>query len=73
MVAEQYRVLRKELMPGMKAVGLRLLAPSELDTEQKKLLANHYANQIYPALTPLAIDPGHPFPHLRNRTLLPPN
>ncbi len=69
MVAEQYRVLKKELIPGLQRIGLRLLTPSELDAEQKKLLLAHYSNQLYPALTPLAIDPGHPFPHLRNRTL----
>jgi polyphosphate kinase len=69
MVAEQYRLLRKELVPALTTVGIKLLLPNELDAEQKKLLGNHYVNQLYPALTPLAIDPGHPFPHLRNRTL----
>ena len=69
MVAEQYRVLRKDLIPGLHQIGMRLLGPSELDAEQKKVISHHYSNQVYPALTPLAIDPGHPFPHLRNRTL----
>jgi polyphosphate kinase len=69
MVAEQYRVLRKELMPGLQQLGVRLLLPSELDGDQRKIVLAHYTNQLYPALTPLAIDPGHPFPHLRNRTL----
>jgi polyphosphate kinase len=69
MVAEQYRCLRKDVIPGLQGIGVRLLVPSELDAEQRKLLGAHYGNQLYPALTPLAIDPGHPFPHLRNRTL----
>ncbi len=69
MVAEQYRVLRNEILPGLGQIGIRVLVPSELDGEQKKLLGSHFTNHLYPALTPLAIDPGHPFPHLRNRTL----
>ncbi|HEX2568717.1 MAG TPA: polyphosphate kinase 1 [Polyangia bacterium] len=69
MVAEQYRVLRQELLPGLAQLGVRLLVASDLSAEQRRLLSAHYHNQVYPALTPLAIDPGHPFPHLRNRTL----
>src|SRR5262249_12850263 len=69
MVAEQYRVLRNDILPGLSQIGLRMLVPSELDAEQRKLLGIHFTSHLYPALTPLAIDPGHPFPHLRNRTL----
>jgi polyphosphate kinase len=69
MVAEQYAVYRKELVPGLAEIGIRVLSPSELDAEQKRHIGLQYGNQIFPALTPLAIDPGHPFPHLRNRTL----
>jgi len=69
MVAEQYQLYRKQLLPGLEQLGIRLLAPSELDAEQKRHIGIQYANQLFPALTPLAIDPGHPFPHLRNRTL----
>jgi polyphosphate kinase len=54
MVAEQYRVLRKELLPGLRLLGVRLLTPSELDGEQKKLLGSHYSNQLYPSPAPLA-------------------
>ena len=69
MVAEQYRVLRTDLLPGLAAAGVKLLVANELTADQKKQLSQHYSQQVYPALTPLAIDPGHPFPQLRNRTL----
>src|SRR5207237_282245 len=69
MVADQYKLYRTALVPQLEQIGIRLLAPSELDADQKRFVTTHYANQLYPALTPLAIDPGHPFPHLRNRTL----
>ena len=69
MIGAQYQLLRSELRPGLEQIGVRFLQLNELEPDQRRHLASHYANQIYPALTPLAVDPGHPFPHLRNRTL----
>jgi polyphosphate kinase len=69
MVGDQYRLFREVLRPGLDAIGIHLLRSDQLDAEQRRFLGAWYAKQIYPALTPLAIDPGHPFPHLRNRTL----
>jgi polyphosphate kinase len=69
MVADQYRTWREEMMPGLAQAGLALLRCGELDADQKAAARAHFVNHVFPALTPLAIDPGHPFPHLRNKSL----
>ena len=68
-VAEQYRCWREELVPGLSAQGLALLRCADLSGEQKAAAKAHFLTNVFPALTPLAIDPGHPFPHLRNKSL----
>ena len=70
MVAEQYRIWREEVEPGLATLaGVRLLHPATLTAEQKALIASTFSREVWPVLTPLAVDPGHPFPTLRNRSL----
>ncbi len=69
LVTEQYRVWNEELRVGMAGAGLTLLEPEALTEEQVAAGKLHFLNQIFPALTPLAVDSGHPFPHLRNKSL----
>jgi polyphosphate kinase len=69
MVADQYRVFEEEIKPALAAQAVHLLAPNELNVEQKQAARAHYASSVFPALTPLAVDPGHPFPHLKNKSL----
>jgi polyphosphate kinase len=69
MVAEQYRVWRAEVAPGLAEAGVRLLRPTDLTPEQKAHLQTYFTKEVWPVLTPLAVDPGHPFPMLRNRSL----
>ena len=69
MVAEQYRLWHKELQPRLSQAGISFLSVGELDPEQQRYIYAHFNAQVYPALTPLAVDPGHPFPHVRNKTL----
>jgi len=46
-----------------------LLRPEEISREQKQFLEDYFRKTLYPIVTPLAIDPGHPFPYLANRSL----
>ena len=69
MVAEQGRVWLKELLPLLIANGLAVLTRTDLTNDQKAAARAHFQSSVFPALTPLAVDPGHPFPHLRNKSL----
>ena len=69
LVAEQHRLLDTEIMPGLAAAGIQRVALDTLDAAERDYLDKLFAREIYPVLTPLAIDPGHPFPHVHNKSL----
>lgn len=69
MVAEQYRVFSQEVIPGLEQEGVVIRGLSELTDADRKHLREVFRKEIFPVLTPLAIDPGHPFPHLLNKSL----
>jgi polyphosphate kinase len=68
-VAEQDRVWKDEVEPQLAAAGLLLVEPSKFTPEQREAAKKHFLEGVFPALTPLAVDPGHPFPQLRNKSL----
>ncbi|HEV3235932.1 MAG TPA: polyphosphate kinase 1, partial [Gemmataceae bacterium] len=68
-VALQYRCLREEVMPALEKEGIALRNLKDLTSADKAFLGEMFHRQIFPVLTPLAIDPGHPFPHLLNKSL----
>src|SRR5258708_29532083 len=69
LVAEQHRLLDSEIMPGLAAAGIQRVALEALEADERDYLDKLFAREIYPVLTPLAIDPGHPFPHVHNKSL----
>jgi len=69
MVEQQYTCWREELAPALAANGIRLLKLPELESEDLKWVEQYYRDQVRPVLTPLAIDPAHPFPQLLNKSL----
>jgi len=69
MCADQVTTWREGLLPGLAAAGLSLLRCNALASDQRAAAKAHFLANVFPALTPLAIDPGHPFPHLRNKSL----
>jgi polyphosphate kinase len=69
MVARQYRALLGDVLPNLERAGVRLVATAQLPPEADQFLADAFAREVFPVLTPIALDPGHPFPHLRNKSL----
>ena len=69
MVAEQYRVWREEITPQLEAKGVAILTRDRLSADQLSAAKQYFSSSVFPALTPLAVDQGHPFPHLRNKSL----
>ncbi len=69
LVREQYRLLHQELIGGLKQNGIEWVRLEELSRAERAYVDSLFAHNIYPVLTPLAIDPGHPFPHVHNKSL----
>jgi polyphosphate kinase len=61
--------LRNGLIPALKNSGIFLLDYQELNKQQQENVEAYYRDVIFPVLTPLAFDPGHPFPHISNLSL----
>ncbi len=59
----------KSLLPALKAAGIYILDYQELNKHQKESIETYYRDVVFPVLTPLAFDPGHPFPHISNLSL----
>ncbi|HEY9675465.1 MAG TPA: polyphosphate kinase 1 [Waterburya sp.] len=69
MVMEAHQHFEKVLRPQLALVGVHLLDYMDLNQEQRTYLQNYFDEQIFPVLTPLAVDPSHPFPHISNLSL----
>jgi polyphosphate kinase len=82
--ADQLAAIRKELLPQLErhsacwhedvmpklyAAGIKVVRYGELKSKQCKLLRRHFERETFPTLTPLAFDPGHPFPHISNLSI----
>jgi polyphosphate kinase len=66
---EQHLCFLDTILPQLTAEGIHLLRPEEMSGEQERFLEEFFRKTLYPIVTPLAIDPGHPFPYLANRSL----
>jgi polyphosphate kinase len=69
LVAEQYRVLREDVFPGLATAGIERVPYQALTEPERQRVETLFRTSIAPVLTPLAIDPGHPFPHVHNKSL----
>ena len=69
MVIEQHQHFEKALRPQLAREGIYILDYMDLNQEQRTYLQNYFEEQIFPVLTPLAVDPSHPFPHISNLSL----
>jgi polyphosphate kinase len=69
MVADQYLLFREQVRPRLEAAGLTIVPPESWTTDEDAALREHFQREVFPVLTPLAIDPGHPFPRIKNKSL----
>lgn len=69
MVNQQHQAFFGHLRPQMGRHGVRLLTYGELSAEQRAFMVTYFEDQIFPVLTPLIVDTGHPFPYLSNLSL----
>src|SRR6195952_2347128 len=64
-----YEGYQRQLLPGLSRHGIELLDYAELDEREKAAVNQYYIDTVFPVLTPLAFDPGRPFPHISNLSL----
>ena len=69
MVDEQYALLNNELLPGMAAEGIRFIRRSEWTEAQLEWIRGYFFREVMPVLTPIGLDPSHPFPRVLNKSL----
>ena len=69
LVAEQHRLMLRELLPALAEEGVHLLRQGEWSGAQEEFLGRWFRKNALPVITPIAIDPGHPFPHIGNRAI----
>jgi polyphosphate kinase len=65
----QREVWSNEIRPGLRAAGIAIDPYSALNRDEQRLLTEYFKRQVYPVLTPLAVDVGRPFPHISNLSL----
>src|SRR5271165_4634353 len=68
-VREQYKCLNDELLPALAKHQIRVLPVDHLNSKAEQLARTFYERRVYPMLTPVTVDPTHPFPHVLNKAL----
>jgi polyphosphate kinase len=69
LIERQDRLMIDSIIPELATAGISIVDYQDLDLEAKDRLARYFDENVYPVLTPLAVDPGHPFPMISNLSL----
>jgi polyphosphate kinase len=69
LVTDQYRVLNTEIQPALAEAGITILQTGRWTPQQLAYLHGYFHDQVEPVLSPLALDPAHPFPRIQNKSL----
>jgi polyphosphate kinase len=69
LIAQHRRAFNREILPALRQHGLEILPWSELRPSERRHFTEFFERQLFPALTPLALDPAHPFPFISNLSL----
>ncbi|MDR1310806.1 MAG: polyphosphate kinase 1 [Burkholderiaceae bacterium] len=69
LIEKQYAILNQEILPQLADSGIRLLTEEELNEKQRAWVKDFFDSEIRPVLTPIVLDPAHPFPRVLNKSL----
>ena len=69
LVARQYQLLNEELLPLLAKEGIRFLRRSSWNRQQREWVRDYFFREVLPVVTPIGLDPSHPFPRLLNKSL----
>src|SRR5215510_4985080 len=69
LLKRQTDCLLHEILPGLEELGVRLVEYNDLPADKRNKLDRFFLERVFPVLTPLAVDPGHPFPYISNISL----
>jgi len=69
LIARQYQVLNEQVLPALSDAGVRLIRRTEMNARQREWANRYFAQEVRPLLTPIGLDPAHPFPQVVNKSL----
>ncbi len=69
LIDEQYRVLNEDLIPQLDLQGIRILDAEDWNDRQRQWLKRYFKKELAPIMSPIALDPAHPFPQPLNKSL----
>jgi polyphosphate kinase len=69
LVERQYRLLNEKILPELDRAGVRFLRRNDLNEAQRAWIRDYFINEMMPVLTPIGLDPVHPFPRVFNKSL----
>lgn len=69
LVERKYRCLSGVVLPGLRDQNVQIVSMGSLDPAQREFMQGYFAREVFPVLTPMAVDPAHPFPFLTNLAL----
>ncbi len=69
LVADQYRLLNQEILPGLEKERIRFVRRSDITARQAEWIKAYFLREVMPVLTPIGLDPAHPFPRVLNKSL----
>jgi polyphosphate kinase len=69
LVQEQYKVLNEHMLPGLARAGIHFLLSTQWNNKQKEWIKGYFNRELLPVLSPVSLDPAHPFPQVLNKSL----